>query len=648
MNTTFAHPSYLHALWLLPVLLLLRVWAEGKGARTAGSMVAERLRELLIVSASPVVAWVVFGLQLTALAGFVLALAQPRWGEEKRVVAESGRNVIIAIDTSKSMMADDVAPNRLMRAKLAAQDLVETLKEQRVGLIAFAGRAYLQAPLTTDHAAVGESLQTLDSFTIPRGGSVISEALREALDAYGKTKARNHGLIVFSDGGDSDPALDGMIAKLKEKNVMVITIGVGTETGGLIPDPDPEHQGDYVRDPDTGAPVHSKLEEAVLQKIATDTGGRYLKMGAQSLNNSVVLQTIQSLETLETGNREENKPIERFYWPLGLAIISLMLALLLRPAARLPRLSPALALVLFAACLITPAQAVLSENQSITEAQRAYDEQNYQRSRDVYARLLADEPPPGRAEAFAYGLGASSHQLKDYDRAVDAFSRALRSTDKGLQGRAHRSLGNTLYEQGSKALLQQPDYTVKAWLDSISHYESALAIADDQDARENLEFVRKQLEELKKKQEEQKQQQQKEKKKGEKGDKGDKKEGEEGDGEPQDGEQGDQQKKDQEGKQGEQPKEGEGEQEKGKQGKGEEMEDGGKGPLPEGNIQAGEEGKPSEEQKQQMQQEVEEQKADERTGFSKNEARSLLRTYNDQMQLQFQQRRREQQVKRDW
>lgn len=647
MNVSFAHPSYLHALWLLPVLVLLRAWAEAQGERTASSMVAQRLRELLIVTASPLVAWLVFGLHLTSLAGFVVALAQPRWGEEKRVVAESGRNVLLAIDTSKSMMADDVAPNRLMRAKLAAQDLVATLKDQRVGLIAYAGRAYLQAPLTTDHAAVIESLQALDSFTIPRGGSVTSEALREALEAFNKTKARNHGLILFSDGGENDSALDSMIAKLKEKRVMVITVGVGTETGGLIPDPDPDNQGDFVRDPETGTPVHSKLEEAVLQKIATETGGRYLKMGAQSLNNSVVLQTIQSLESLETGNREESKLIERFYWPLGAAMVSLMLALMLRPAARLPRLSPALAAAFLAGVFPTDAKAVLTEHQSITDAQSAYEQQNYQRARDIYARLLADEPPPAKAGAFAYGLGASAHQLKDYDRAVDAFSRSLHSPDKSLQARAHRSLGNTLYEQGGKALQQQPDYTVKAWLDSISHYESALAVTDDKEARENLEFVRKQLEQLKQQMEQQKQEQQ-QKQKGEKGEKGDKQKGEEGEGEPEEGENGDQQKKDQEGKQGEQPKDEEGEKEKGKQGKGEQMEDGGKGPLPEGQIQAGEAGQPTDDQKQQQMQEMEEQQADERTGFSKNEARSLLRTYNDQMQLQFQQRRQEQQVKRNW
>ena len=649
---TFAHPDYFHALWLLPVLIALRLWAEHRGQRAADSMVAARLREFLIASASPVRAWITFGLQLLATAGFVAALAQPRWGEEKRTITESGRNVILAVDTSKSMLADDVSPNRLMRAKLAAQDIVEALKEQRVGLIAFAGRGYLQAPLTTDHAAVIESLQALDTFTIPRGGTAISEALTEAMEAFDKNKARNHGLILFSDGGEEDAALDGLLVKAKEKNIVIITIGVGTETGALVPDPDPDRQGDYVRDPATGNPVHVKLEEATLQKMASATGGRYFRLGSQSLTNGVVVQALNILESTESGTREETKPIERFYWPLSLAIFSLMISLLIRPAARLPRFSPAAAALII--LVAAPAQgAVLSLQETIDGARDAYRAGDYGRSRDLYARLLADDPPAGQAEEFAYGLGAAAHNLKDYDRAVDAFSRALASGAKPVQARSHRSLGNTLYEQGAKAVQQQPEFTIKAWKDSINHYESSLEIQDDSKTRENLEFVKQQLEQLKQQQEQQKQQQQKQKQ--DKGEEGDKQEGQEGEeGEEKNGkkgEQGDQK----DGKEGEEKEGQEGEQsdeqqKNGKQGKGEEQEAKEGDQVPEGQIQAGEQGQSGDQQKEQQMREMEmaDQKPDDRTGFSKNEARALLRTYNDQMQLQFQQRRRENSVKRDW
>lgn len=653
---TFADTTWFYALWLVPLLVALRVWAEHRGAHAADSMVAARLRSLLIASASTGRAWAAFILQMLAMSLFVATLAQPRWGEEKRTVTESGRNVLIAVDTSKSMLADDVSPNRLMRAKLAAQDIVEALKDQRIGLVAFAGRAYLQAPLTTDHTAVIESLQALDTFTIPRGGTAISEALNEAIDAFDKNQARNHGLIILSDGGEEDSALDGLLEKAKAKHIVIVAIGVGTELGALVPDPDPDRQGDYVRDPATGNPVHVKLEEPTLQKMASATGGRYLRLASQSLTSKVVVEALNVLESTESGTHEETKPIERFYWPLGLGIFCLMISLLLRPTARLPRWSPAAAGFIFM-LLANPAHAaVLTRQETIDGARNAYEGTEFSRARDLYSRLLSENPPPGEREEFAYGLGASAHQLRDYDRAVDGFSRALTSPDRTMQNRAHHSLGNTLFEQGAKALQQQPEFTLKAWQDSIAHYESALRIRDDKSVRENLEFVKKQFEQLKQQQEQQKQQQ-KQKQKQDKGDQGDKQEGQQGEeGDEQDGKKGDKQDQ-KDGKEGDQKDQQQGDkgdqkddkQQQGKQGKGEEQQAKEGEQVPEGQLQAGEQGKPGDKEQQQMQEmEMAEQKPDDRTGFSKNEARALLRTYNDQMQLQFQQRRRESSVKRDW
>ncbi|MDB6120868.1 MAG: Ca-activated chloride channel family protein, partial [Verrucomicrobiaceae bacterium] len=369
---TFIHPGYFHLLWLLPVLVVLRLWL-GQG-RAADSFVAVRLRELLVAGVSPVRAWIMFLLQLMALAGFIVTLTRPHWGVEKREITEAGKNVIIAIDTSKSMLADDVTPNRLLRAKLAAQDVVLTLQGHRVGLVAFAGRAYLQAPLTTDHEAVIESIQALDTNTIPRGGTMISEALREALEAFEKSKARNHGLILLSDGGDDDPALDDMIRKAKAKKVIVLTVGVGTDLGSLIPESDPDKSGDFVRDPDTGSPVRTKLEEKTLRRIAVETGGRYLRLGTQALSAGVVTDILSTLEAMESGSREEVKPIDRFYWPLSAGIMALMLSLLLRPTASLPRLSPAAIMLLLLGMTPLSSQASVfsSRDAKAEDAQEAY------------------------------------------------------------------------------------------------------------------------------------------------------------------------------------------------------------------------------------------------------------------------------------
>ena len=669
---SFLHPKFFHLLWLIPVLVGLRLWL-GNG-KAAESMVAARLRDLLVVGVSRVRSWTVFIFQLLALTGFVCALVGPRYGVEKREITETGKDVILAIDTSRSMLADDVTPNRLMRAKLAAQDIVLTLQGEKVGLVAFAGRGYLQAPLTTDHEAVIESLQSLDTNTIPRGGTEISDAVREALEAFEKSKARTHGLILFSDGGEEDSHLAAMLAKAKEKRVVILTVGVGTDTGSLIPDPEPEKSGDFIRDPSSNKPVHTRLEEATLQRMAKETGGRYLRLGSQALSSSVVASVMGSLDSIENGSREEVKPIDRFYWPLSVGMLFLMLALLLRPTASSPRLSPvaALLLVLFS---IGPSRAeagIFTPNDSTKSAEEAlqsYQNRDYAEARDLYSRLLSDEPPPGDKERFSYGLGAACQQLKDYDRAIESFSKSLESHDKQLQLQSHQGLGVALYDQGAKAVQQQPEFTAKAWTDSLRHLESASAMSNDPKTKENLDFVRQQLAQLK---QQMKQDQDKQKKKGKKDknkgngdkDKSDAGSESEEDGDPnsdgqgnKDGKQGKQsQDKDGQQKQGESADGKDKDQKEAQQGKeGDEKEDGKDGQAmeqqqpqkgPEGKIQAAEQGDGSQKEGSAEAMMAEEKKQDQ-TGYSRNEARNLLRTYNDLMTTQ-KPNRRERTVAKDW
>ena len=669
---TFAHPHYFHLLWLLLALVLLRLWMQRGTASAAGKFVAPRLRELLVVGLSPGLAWLIFIFQLLALAGFIGALTGPKYGVEKREVTEKGRNVLIAIDTSRSMLADDVTPNRLLRAKLAAEDIVATLNGERVGLIAFAGRGYLQAPLTTDHDAVIESLQSLDTNTIPRGGTTISDAIREALEAIEKSKAHTHGMILFSDGGDDDDKLDEMLQKAREKKLVILTVGVGTDSGSLIPDPDPEKSGDFIRDPGSGKPVLSRLEEATLQKMAKETGGRYLRLGSQALSASVVASVLSTLDALENGNREEEKPIDRFYWPLSAGMLFLMIALLLRPTVSMPRLSPAALTVIGLLVFSLPAQASIFGRPAPKpeDAREAYQSQDYATARDVYSRLLTDNRPQDAKEELSYGLGAASHQLKEYDRAIEGFSRALQSKNPDLQLRSHQGLATSLYDQGAKSVQQQPEYTVKAWEDSVRHFDAAANLSNDPKTKENLSFVKKQLEELKKKIEQENDGQ---KKKGKK-DKnkqqgnGDKDKGDQGeedeDGQDQDGKKPDQkdgkqgQEKDGKEQQANKGKSQDGEEKEGKQGgKDGEEKDGQqmaqqeqKDKGPEGKIQAQEQkdGDASKEEKQKMAEAMAaEEKKQDQTGYSRNEARNLLRTYNDLMAVQ-QQRRREKSVAKDW
>lgn len=657
---TFAHPDWLWLLLLAPILLLGKVWADARASRTVESFVAKRLRDVLVLGESQSRAWAVYGLQLLALICFIVTMCRPQWGEEKRELKETGRNIIIAIDTSRSMLATDVTPDRLTRSKLAAQDLLASLPGDRVGLIAFAGQAYLQAPLTTDHDAVIESIQALDTTSVPQGGSDITKALRIAIETVEKSPARNHGLIIFSDGGDSATAIPYYAKQAAEKHILVLAVGVGTEAGSLIPDPDPSRPGDFVRDK-SGNVVQTKLDSSILQQIVTATGGRYLKLGAQPITRTLVNDILASLDRQQGTSKEERKPIERFRWPLSMGIFSLMLAWLIRPTNRTRRPSPAMALLVCFASMTHTGSAVEApvwssvfgslfqrpEAEASAEAKEAYKDGLFEKARDLYARLLGDKPPAAEKSELSYGLGATAHQMKDYDRAVDAFSSALESPEASLQNRAHQGLAHALYDQGDRTLAKQPQFTIRAWTDSIRHFDAALALHNDDKARENRDFVKKRLEELKEQEEQKKQQKKGDKKDGQQGEGKEGNESEEEGQKGQKGKQGDEQGKNKkDGKQGDEEgkkdKGGKGDEEQGKDGKGKEQ-------LPEGQIAAGQGGEKPEGEEQQEQREMAESERNEMTGFSRNEARAFLRTYaDDQKSAQLRQSRREPVNGKDW
>ncbi len=689
----FTSPHYLHALWLIPVLALLQWRAFRREHRATDAFVAASLRGTLMAQISRSRTWAVFALYMLAFACFIIAIAQPRWGEERREIPETGKNVIIAIDTSRSMMADDMQPNRLTRAKLAAQDILATLSGYRVGLIAFAGRAYLQAPLTTDHEAVVESIEALDCFTVPKGGTKLGDVMRAAFDAFEKTGSRNHGLILLTDGGDDDPDVQQMLKRARDQQVRIVAIGCGTDVGSLIPNPDPDKTTEFVLDDTTGKPVHTRLEEATLQRLASETNGRYLRLGVQAINTVMVKQVLELLESVESGQRQRVKPIERFQWPLAVGIVSLMFALFLRPsvaprtrpgssvkvARAAPLLAASNAVVVLLFALLSTAQAAWTGPKQMTsdDALRAYSEHDYGRARDLYARLHGESKDP----ELAYGLGTSAMKLKEYERANQAFSNALEASDTDLRYRAHRGLGTNLWDQGKGLLQGRPEVTLKAWIDALRHFDSALQIRpDDQETQANRDYVAKFIEQVKQTIEQKKQQEQQQgekgdkddkKEKGEEGDKGEKgekgdksedgeegKDGKEGDpkdgkegkdGKEQNGKDGDPSDKAKDGKDGdkdsEDPNSKEGDKDKeGKDKDGKDGKDGKEKSVPEGQIQTkdSKDGKPelgdSDEVIELM---------DKETGYTPNDARNQLRTYTDEQRVKVQ-RRREFGAKKDW
>src|SRR5256886_12538287 len=273
----FGAPNWLWALAFLPLLVLLYVRAERRSAIKLREFVSPRLLPQLAGNVNRVRRAIRFAFVLFALALAMIALAKPRWGYTYEDVKRRGLDLLFAVDTSRSMLSNDVAPNRLQRVKLAAQDLIAELQGDRVGLIAFAGRAFLQAPLTIDYDAAVEAFNDLDTKTIPEGGTNISEAITLATRTFGKSAVGNRALVIFTDGED----LNGDAVKTAKDaagaGIRIFTIGVGTPQGSLIPVNGEDGGTAFVKD-EKGQVVKSKLDEKRLREIAQDTGGFYLHL----------------------------------------------------------------------------------------------------------------------------------------------------------------------------------------------------------------------------------------------------------------------------------------------------------------------------------------------------------------------------------
>lgn len=515
MNTalTFAHPAILWALAILPVLVAVFLTAEQSRKIALGKLIAARLQPRLAGTVSVARRRWGFVLLLLGLALCILALARPRWGVTMEEQTSRGRDVIFAIDTSRSMLAQDVPPNRLERCKLASLDLMGELAGDRVGLIAFAGEAFLQCPLTPDQDAVSETIQSLDTEAIGQGGSNLAAALLAAKEAFGKGESTQRALVLFSDGEElQDDVLDAA-ASCKEV-FRIYTIGVGTEGGAPVIRPT-NYGGEYVRDPQ-GNIVSSKLDESRLRKVAEITGGFYLHLqnGPADMRR-LAQQGLETMSQKDSETRTREVPKERFQWPLVAGLVCLTTAILLGERRRvLPRIAAAAAL-LFLSTL--PAGAETTAEQLRGRMNRMFDSSKP----DLDAPDLSSEMKnlqeqktrrPNVPE-IDYNLGCTAYTKGDYDEAVSSFSNALGGANPELNVKATYNLANSLARRGVK---REKDAKLSDWNNAVKQYDTVLSVDPNHaKARENRDAVLKAIEALKeqeKKEDQQKKQDQKDQK----------------------------------------------------------------------------------------------------------------------------------------
>lgn len=501
-------------LWLLVVMVLPLIgflwWAWRRRQVLIAQFISARLLGQLKVGVSPSRQKARLAFIVLAVIFIILALARPQWGSTQQEVRQRGLDIIVAIDTSKSMLAEDVPPSRLARAKLAALDLVRRAKTDRLGLVAFAGAAFLQCPLTLDDAAFSQSVDSLDTRAISQGGTAIAEAIDEARNAFKKDPENHKVLVLFTDGEDQDSEAVTAAERAAKEGMIIFTIGIGTPEGELLRVRDERGRIDYIRD-EQGNPVRSRLNEDLLQKIARATKGFYLPLRGGKTMDTLYEQGIAPLPKTEGTVKLFQRYTERYHWPLAVAITLLIIEMFLpdrsrrrsaRPAAVPPVIGAATGTVAVLLFLVLPLAARAGGPGG---ALREYNEGKFLDALKDYNQLLEKKSDDPRLH---FNAGAAAYQGRQLDEAARQFNQALASPDLLLQQRAYYNLGNTLYRLGQ----QVSDATKKqeAWENSLKQYDSALKLnQQDADASFNQDFVKKQLEELKKQQQQQQNQNQK-------------------------------------------------------------------------------------------------------------------------------------------
>jgi len=429
------NPVWLVAWVLLPALLVGAVLASRFRNRAWRNLVAPRLRSTLLRVASPIPRWLALAGILGALVCLIAALARPQGQAGKRTESMSGRSLLIAIDLSHSMSVKDVLPSRLDQAKTITLELLDSLPNDRIGVIAFAGTPYLVAPLTIDQSAVRETVQQLNTNTIPTGGSDLASAVELAMKTCSDSGFRNSALVVISDGEEHDGGISEVALRADRQGMFIFSIGIGTEDGDFIPDP--RNPGEKFLDR-SGNPVVSSLHQESLRLLANETGGRYVHAASGAAIGPMVNSAIADLERFEVSTRTRTIAVEFFQWLLTPAVLLLMASIIVGTNWRWkPGPAAVSAAVILAALLPAPSHAA----PEIEEL----------------SRLAAGSNGERRAR-YRLAEGTAALATHDYRAARFALSEALLSKDPAVQAAAHHNLANNLLASGWDSLTEGEPY----------------------------------------------------------------------------------------------------------------------------------------------------------------------------------------------
>lgn len=484
---------------VIPLVVTLGILKWRSRQKRLGSLVADRLKSRLVNARPGSKHFTALGLAMLGLALLITALAMPEAGEEWIETKAEGRNILLCVDISQSMLTEDAgAASRLAAAKGAALGIVERFPTDRIGLLVFSGETQVMVPLTIDHSFLSQTITQLNPIDLPVGGSDLALAIKDSTIILNQTGQRNNVMVILSDGEDHSSGIDDASGMAAKAGVFIYTLGFGSEDGDYIRDP--RELDGFFRDR-RGNKVISQLKSDSLQLIAAKTNGSYSRgVGGDFLGS--LDRAVAKMDRFEQegGHQRIAKPV--YQWFLCPGLFFLMLSVIID---RLPLARAAIILAAFVLTFGNPAEG--GEFLDTLAAQKANKEGDHRMASGLF-RSAADQAEGGRRAKLQMAAGASAYRAEDWTGAAAAFSEALLTEDDDLRREAHYSLANALYYQGA-ATEGKP--RISAWQGAVSHYGESLKLGENQSAAENLALVKQLLQQAEQEQQEKEKQEQEKK-----------------------------------------------------------------------------------------------------------------------------------------
>ncbi|MEI6233727.1 MAG: VWA domain-containing protein [Planctomycetota bacterium] len=515
----FRQPEFLYFILPLTILVfVLGLRARSLRRRAVASFVDAAMAPRIVPHESSSRFWAKLILWELGLVFSLAALARPQWGDVVEEVKVKGSDLYVMIDVSRSMLCKDVPPNRLERAKADVSSLLNSLKGERVGLIAFAGRAVVKCPLTSDYPFFRATLSELNPNSVDKGGTAIGDAIRTALHVLPTAPDRDQALLLITDGDDQDSDPLHAAAEAAERHVTIFTVGLGDPSNGSAV-PDKDGVGKIAQY--EGKDVMSKMGGETLEKIAMQAKGKYVPAGTRAYDlGKLYEENLSQLRGEYAKEQKLRRMAERFEIPLLLALLCFTLELLIRPYrqrqeqtqegdAPMVRITPSntpataatlvlLSLLSFNAFATTDARELAKEGMSL------YAKKEYEAAAEKFkAAEKAVQPDEQEVAArAAFAAGCSFQKKGDAEKAKESYMSAATARDKTIAAAAQFNLG-MLEADAAKTLAgtepekiepdKRPD-VVKKLLEAVQRYRTCLDVKPDySEARKNIEVIRQWL-----------------------------------------------------------------------------------------------------------------------------------------------------------